>query len=80
MQRHLQISTDISKASEGDESRGCPFREGRQEKQEKKKKTKVPEESQTGHKNVSASFGPDIILSLRKAVLHGEYLARIVAS
>ena len=49
-------------------------------KQEKKKKTKVPEESQTGHKNVSASFGPDIILSLRKAVLHGEYLARIVAS
>ena len=44
MYRHLQIFADISKAAKGDESRGCPFREGRQKVD--KKKTKVPEKNQ----------------------------------
>ena len=49
-------------------------------KQEKKRRQRFQRRAKTSHKNVGASFVPDIILSLRKAALHGEHLARIVAS
>ena len=46
----------------------------------KKKRQKVQRRANTSHKNVSASFVQDIILSIRRTALHGEYLARIVAN
>ena len=49
-------------------------------KQVTKRRQRFQRKAKMSHKNVSASFVPDITLSLRKAALHGEHLARIVAS
>ena len=59
MHRHLQIFADFSKAAKGDESRGCPFRKGRQQKKKKtgdKKKTKVSEKSQNESQERKCKF------------------------
>ena len=54
---HLQIFADISKATERNESRGCLFREGRQEKKPvDKKKTNVPEKNQNKSQERKRTF------------------------
>ena len=73
MHRPLQIFIDISKAAEGHESRRCPFRKGRPEKTGDKRRQRFQRRAKNVHKNVSANFVADIILSLRRAALHGEH-------